>query len=503
MGRRATWWTVGAATLALVLLAALTLDGPTRFLDSASYAAAVDAISNGRGLSVGLVPSFSDFTAVEFLRRGANIPFVDFPVGHPLVASPIALVVGAPTALLVLCLGCSAASAALIVRGPSGRRASHPTHAIRLLVALGLLLLPIHLDVIGAGLSESLFLVLLLAAAVNATSDDPRRWRIAVVLAGLAGAVRFVGLPVVAVPALLLYRREGARRTAPWVAIAVLPTVVDAAWAAAVGGGHRPGWRGLADDDLRFTLHSIAGWVWQGRGDFTKLFGNTSWPPLWSVPVALAWLVAGAWAVGRLLRGPEQGDRSLTVPLSMALVLTLSLFVGMAFFDALVVPDNRLMLPAGVLTIVGLLWWAGERFDARPVLTVTLAWIVAAVAPWSVRPLQAVPSSSDLVAAVGDARVVVSDDADAVWWETGAAAAYLPLPTRTLTGERVDQVAEFLPIPCLLAERQGVIVVTGGAFGDRSLQPELDRLTEEGVLDRTEFGAVVRYAPTAVGCADG
>jgi hypothetical protein len=125
------------------------------------------------------------------------------------------------------------------------------------------------------------------------------------------------------------------------------------------------------------------------------------------------------------------------------------------------------MLPAGILTLTGLVWAACERLDSRLLLALVVLWVASAGEPWTLEPQPTPKVRAELVQAVGDAALVVGDDADAVWWHTGTPAAYLPRAVRLLTGEPVDQRAELRRLPCLLAEHDGVIVLP--AVADKSL----------------------------------
>ncbi len=512
---RAAWRpqfaTLAAATLATaagLLVAVLSRHGPSRFLDSGSYAAAIDALVHGHGLSSSLAPSFSHFSALDFVERGGRVPFVDFPAGYPVLALPLAWVIGTRSAMMVIAV-LSVAVIAWMVTAHQRRRS--PWYWIAASgVAFGLVLQPALLQMTRSGLSEPLFCALIVASTVvtlrtSTDADGPDRLSVAVLLAGAASLVRFVGAAAIVVPAVLLIRRRGIRRSRHWIAGSVVLPVINVLWASAVGGGHQLALREITSLDMRVTVHAVTGWFVNRFATYTSMFRD-EWPPVWGVVLGCLWLVVVLAAVISLLAGRQWLPRALEVPFAMAGMLTIGLFGGMLWFDSLVTADVRLMLPAGVLTLLGLFWWAVEALDERVVVAMVALWLVVAIAPWRIHAQSAPSSSPELRELVAGARLVVSDSADAVWWETGVPSAYLPLPTRLLTGEIVDQRAELAALPCLLAEHDGIVLLTGGAFADTSLRTSLEALAVDGLLlesrHRTASGEVLRFVPTANSCVN-
>jgi hypothetical protein len=479
--------------------------GPAQFFDAASYTAGADSFAKGHGITTQLVPSFSDFSAVDFVSRGGRVPFTDFPAGFTVLTGVVAWFTSARRALMLVAIAGTALMSAAIVHAAVRRRREgapvSPWHLAAVAVfALGVPLMPIYQYVLRGGLSEPVFCAVLVGLAAVLVVGGPQRLPLAVVLAGVAGCVRFVGLPVVLVPAVLLWRERGLRRSWGWVVGSVAPVLVNVAWASAVGSGHRVGLREIKGADLRMGLHSLVGWVSERHGGSLSLFYSGRWPVWWGFLLAALWVAGVVVATTATALGRDWLPPPIQVTLTMAGVLTAALLAGMLLFDSLVAPDNRLMLPAGILTLTGLVWAACERVDGRLLLVLVALWVVSAAEPWTLRP-QTTPSvRADLVEAVGDATLVVGDDADAVWWHTGVPAAYLPRVVRLLTGESVDQAAELRRLPCLLAEHDGVIVMSGGPFADKSLSDELAAMVEEGSLIASEFDHIVRYDPTGKGC---
>lgn len=479
--------------------------GPAQFFDAASYTAGADSFAHGHGISTQLVPSFSDFSAVDFLTRDGRVPFTDFPAGFTVLTGVVAWMTTARRGLMLVAIAGTAAMSAVMVhavvrRRRSGAPVSSWHLAAAAVFAVGVPLMPIYQYVLRGGLSEPVFCAVLVGLAAVMVAGGPRRLPLAVVLGGVAGCVRFVGLPVVLVPAVLLWRERGLRRTWGWVAGSVAPVMINVAWASAVGSGHRVGLREIKGADLRMGLHSLVGWVSERHGGSLSLFYSGRWPVWWGFLLAAAWVAGVLVAVVASALGRSWLPRPIQVTLAMAGVLTAALLAGMLLFDSLVAPDNRLMLPAGILTLTGLVWAACERLDGRVLLALVVLWVASAAEPWSLRPQRTPAVRADLVEAVGDATLVVGDDADAVWWHTGRPAAYLPRAVRLLTGEPVDQAAELRRLPCLLAEHDGVIILSGGPFADKSLGDQLATMVDDGVLTASTFGDIVRYDPTGQAC---
>ena len=493
----------------VALCIALAQHGPVMFWDASSYAAGADSVARGHGLTTQMVPTFSNYSPVEFIERGGRVPFTDFPAGFTLVTGIIAIATGARQAMMVVAF---ASTGILVIALLHGVRTTHRrlretstadrwTIAAIVCFAIGVVLFPSYQWMLRAGLSEPAFCAVVLSVAALLVVGDRHHLPLAVVLSGIAGCIRFVGLPIIAVSALLLWRDRGHRRTWGWVLAAIAPTVANVLWSSAVGSGHRFGLRDLSLSDVRIALHAIVGWVSNHYGGGLALFYGESWPVWWGFVLAIVWLAGVVVALVGEARGRSLMPRPMQVTLAMAGVLVGSLFVGMLLFDSFVQPDNRLLMPAGLLTITGLVWSAAERFDGRWVLAGVLVWIALACEPWSLRAQDEPMARPDLIAAVGDARIVVSDDSDGVWWETGVPAAALPTASSWLTGEANDQTGELLRLPCVLHAEGGVNVVTAGPFMDQAWTQRLEPFVDSGELTEQRFGTVLRFTPTGTGCS--
>jgi hypothetical protein len=78
--------------------------GIVHLLDTVTYWSGTEATSNGHPFTTNLAPSFSNFSAIEFLERSGRLPFVDFPVGYPLVAGSLGIIIGTRHAMELLCI---------------------------------------------------------------------------------------------------------------------------------------------------------------------------------------------------------------------------------------------------------------------------------------------------------------------------------------------------------------------------------------------------------------
>jgi hypothetical protein len=495
-------------------------DGVIPMLDTVTYWSGIRAVAEGRPFTTTLAPSFSNFDAVEFVIRDGRLPFVDFPVGYPLLGGLIATVTGAEPAMVILAALSSMVLAAGVVVGPTTVARSAPT-LIRVAGAVGLLLLPAHRLVTQAALSEPLFtaVVVSLAVALARYRRTGSHWRLVVVLAIASGLLRFIGAPLAVLVGLERYRRErSALRAIAWTLAMMFPAAIDIAWAAVVGGGHSAGWRGLSGDDVEVFVRSVGGWLSADQGDLRLTYFGGVGPAWWAWPVAVAWLaglvvatlgtVAGSVTTRRLRwRLPA----SIEIPWTMAAVITTGLLLGMLGFDALVIPDNRLMLPTGILTLAGPLWWATEVLDRRRRLGLTVAtatvatvWIAVAAAPTDVTEVfsDPAPDRADIAAVIAEApTLVIANDADGMHWATGLPSAYAPLPLKALTGEVIDVEALLAALPCPLDEAGGVVVMSDQAFLGSDSRAVLDALAAAGRLEAVAFPAGVLYRPGDAACS--
>ncbi len=484
-------------------------------LDTVTYWSGAREAAAGHLFSTRLAPSFSNFDAIEFVERGGRLPFVDFPIGYPTVSGALGAMVGVNAAMQLVTLLSLAVVAALIVAG--GRTDDRPlepaTLVIRAGVAILLALVPAYRLVTQATLSEPVFcaIVVALMAALLRYRRTGRSWWWAFGLGAAAGLFRFLGAPLAALPAIELWRRERhVGRALGAFAAGIAPAVVNVAWLTAAGGGHRAGWRGLAGEDVRTLARSVAGWLdAEHLGDLRQTyFGVDRGVPLWAWAVTLAWLVAVAAAVlGYVGLWPRAWPR-LPAPLELCLVaagiLTTGLVIGLLGFDALVIPDNRLLLPMGVLTIAGLMWSIRIRsMAAAAIAAVAVAvWAGVGVSPQTWTELytdERRPAFMDAAAAT-EADVLVTNAADNVHWFTEIPAVYLPLPERPLTGEPVDQEAELRALPCALLEHGGAIVAARGALLGVDGQAVLDDLVATGRLTAEDAPDAVVYFPTGLSC---
>jgi hypothetical protein len=111
------------AAYGLASLGALTVGilqfrhGIVHLLDTVTYWSGAEATSNGHPFTTNLAPSFSNFSAIEFLERSGRLPFVDFPVGYPLVAGILGVVIGTRHAMELFCIVALIAIAMAFISG--------------------------------------------------------------------------------------------------------------------------------------------------------------------------------------------------------------------------------------------------------------------------------------------------------------------------------------------------------------------------------------------------
>ncbi|MEZ5255336.1 MAG: hypothetical protein R2705_00120 [Ilumatobacteraceae bacterium] len=200
--------------------------------------------------------------------------------------------------------------------------------------------------------------------------------------------MRFLGGPLALLPAIEHFRRHRRLPVALGVAAAcVAPTFVNVVLAGAAGGGHTTSWHGIDAIDLRLTGRSLAGMLDATTGDLARtLLRVGDQLPWWGYVVALAWVIVVVIATAQFL-GVVRGMVPVPVEIcfTMAGLLTATLFAGIGFFDALATPDNRIMLPAGLLSLVGIVWSieiSEHRTERALAVGVLAVWAVTAVRPW-------------------------------------------------------------------------------------------------------------------------
>lgn len=486
--------------------------GIVHLLDTVSYWSGAQAVADGHPFTSRLAPSFSNFDAVEFVSRGGRIPFVDFPVAYPLSAGTLGAVIGVRRAMQLLCVLALAAVAWATVGGarPSTRRGSliGLTFVGALIVAT-----PTMRCVMQGALSEPLFCAVALWFVISlARFRNGGDFRSVAILGSVIGLLRFIGAPLVLMATWEHHRRHRDPSRAVGMAVVMLaPTMLNAVWAASSGGGHNAGWRGLQGNDISFLIRSVGGWFDARQGDLRRTYfslDGTSW---WSWVVAAIWVAVSVYALVGMVRGRSRLPASAELGLVASGFITTGLVVGMMGFDALVTPDNRLMLPAGVLFLNSLAWILVDRIESSPrrsrilaPLTVVLVmtWTIVAVKPWNMSERfsdNSGPRRYSLVAESLGVSVIVTNDADAMHWDTGIATVYPPQAVMPLTGETVDEESIYERLPCELLEHDGAVVLSSDAFlvVNREL---LDAAVERGSLSFRGVDGAEIYLPTESAC---
>ena len=553
--------------------------GIVPLLDTVTYWSGAEAVARGDFFTTSLAPSFSNFSALEFLARDGSLPFVDFPIGYPLLAGGLGSILGVRLAMQVLVVAALMAIAVGVAVGlsvgsrplqspnevstsdsahrgdPPGKRSWERHIPVVLLGLVGVLLVltPTMRLVTQGALSESLFCaaVLWLVIALarfrhcgTAQRDGQlrtgdRTWTAVVILTIAASLLRFLGTPLAVLAGWERYRRTGqVLRSVLWTGALMVPATINIVVASAAGGGHSAGWRGLNRLDIEVFIRSLGGWFDARQGDIRRTYFSVDGPSWWSWPLAALWATLIIVALVRFvlsgLAGPDRlSSRAgplLRVPvpavteiaLCAAGIMTVGLVAGIMGFDALVIADNRLMLPSGLLTLSALAWWfisarspwtiSRRQFGALATVAVAI-WAVTAVRPWQATdmfsdghrgsPLTQTVSNlleGRISHGSNQIAVVISNDADAVHWETGLPSAYAPMPVKPLSGERVDEVPLYRNLPCALLRFQGVIVISNEATFSSVNLDLLDREVQRGGLGVTPSDATTVYWPTSTAC---
>jgi hypothetical protein len=494
---------LGAVCLAIVQLRT----GIIPVLDTVSYWSGARAVSDGHPFTLTVSPSFSDFGPIDLLQRGGRLPFVDFPFGYPTLAGVLAVFTGARAAMVAVTVAAVSALAALVVvSAPDRRRVARWSTAA---AVVGMIGMPATRLTIQGTMSEPLFIIL--AVGVVVAADRHRQgasWWPVVALTMAAGAVRFVGAPLALIVGVEHWRRH--RRVGPalgWTAVAAGPAVINALWASAAGGGHASGWRGIERRDIEVFVRSIAGWFDADQGDVVRSIFGTGNPAWWAWPLALCWVAVVGWAlaglVGLVPRLPSRAELCLAA----AGLITVALAGAMVWFDALVRPDNRVMLPAGILTLCSIVWSLPPRLSGRwawAAGAALAAWLVAASAPTTWPDLADIGGDdlAPMIAAVRDLEpgVVITDVADRMHWETGIPSGYTPQPVKALSGEPVDVAAVYEQLPCELSLGDGIVALADQSLFGVGAREALDEQVAAGRLEVSTVPGGRLYVPTAAAC---
>lgn len=510
---------LAAGALGALLVGIVQLrHGIVPLLDTVTYWSGAEAVARGDAFGTTLAPSFSNFSALEVLERGGTLPFVDFPVGYPFIAGTLGAVIGVRRAMEVVVLGALVAIAmALVVGGRARREGSHRSELV--LAAIGVLLVasPTMRLVTQGALSEPLFCAAVLWLVIAlARYRQGARWLPVPVLVVAASLLRFLGAPLAVLAGWERYRRTGRiGGSVVWTVTMMIPAASNIVLANLAGGGHGAGWRGVDRLDVETFVRSVGGWFDGRQGDIRRTYFTLDGPSWWSWPVTIGWLLLVTVVVIASVQRSRSIDRrdAPRLPVASELALTAAgimsagLLAGIMGFDALVIADNRLMLPSGVLTIAALAWWMTSWTRRSVVMWATVVvWAVAAVRPWQVTDRfsdRDTPSTlATTVAALSEEiAVVVTNDADLVHWETGLPAVYAPMPVKPLTGDVVDVEPLYRGLPCALLQARGAVVINDRATFSVADVERLDAEVESGRLTSTEGNGTTVYLPTSTACA--
>ncbi|MEY4360953.1 MAG: hypothetical protein RL391_259 [Actinomycetota bacterium] len=498
---------LGAAIVGVVQLRA----GIIHLLDTVTYWSGAQAVADGHPFTTRLAPSFSNFDVVEFLGRGGRLPFVDFPVGYPLLAGIPGALIGVRHSMGLVVISSLAVLAACLVIGDisdhdrRNRRASGP-RITAVAFAVLLVIMPTSRLVTQGTLSEPIFTASVFALVISLVRyRDGGRWRWVVIFTVAASLLRFIGAPLALLGGWERYHRtRDARRSIVWTIALAAPAATNIAASSLAGGGHNAGWRGLQKVDVDVFVRSIGGWFDHRQGDLRRTYFTAEGPQWWSWLVAIAWIALLSLAVVQLIRRRPFLTPTAHLALGAAAIISAGLVAGLLGFDALVIPDNRLMLPAGLLTLAALFWSRPRGKAWTPAMVVVvLIWTFVAVDPAAIGERFSDDSGrkafSD-VAAESGARITVSNDADAVHWDTGLSSVYAPTSVKALTGETVDVEDLYRRLPCALLENDGVVVLSDEVTFSSVDYDLLDLGVVEGSLTKEDLPGAIVYRPTSDAC---
>ncbi|MFM8650035.1 MAG: hypothetical protein ACKODY_09775 [Actinomycetota bacterium] len=498
-----------AAVGAIVVATVQLRSGIIHLLDTVTYWSGAQAVADGHPFTTHLAPSFSNFDSIEFLERGGRLPFVDFPIGFPLLAGIPGALIGVRRAMGLVSALSLAVVALCVVLGDRRPAVTNRIEARRLLTiffAVALIALPTTRLITQGTLSEPVFTAAVFALVIAlARYREGGRWRWVAGFTVLASLLRFIGAPLAILGGWERYRRTGERRNSLlWTIGLAAPSDATIAIASLAGGGHNAGWRGLQRVDVDVFVRSVGGWFDHRQGDLRRTYFTTEGPQWWSWIVTIAWVALLVVAITQLIRRRPFLTPTAHFALAAAGIVSAGLILGLMGFDALVIPDNRLMLPAGLLTLAALYWSSPGRGRALVgVAAVVVLWIVVAVQPTSIG--ESFSDDSDRkafseVAASSGARIIITNDADAVHWDTGLPAAYAPTARKALTGELVDVDDLSRRLPCALLRHDGIVVLSDQITFSSVEYDLLDLAVAEGALEKDESPGVIVYRPTTAAC---
>jgi len=291
------------------------------------------------------------------------------------------------------------------------------------------------------------------------------------------------------------------------------PAALNILLASAAGGGHNAGWRGLGRIDIEVFVRSIGGWFDAKQGDLRRTYFTNEGPSWWSWLVAIAWLAIIILALYSIVRRRHFLTATAELALGAAAIISAGLVAGMMGFDALVIADNRLMLPTGILTLAAVVWSAHDFVSKQQSVRLTQSIASAMVALilfalFAVRPWNISESFSDrselkpysIAALQSGAKIIITNDADAVHWDTGLPAAYAPLPVKALTGEAQDVIALYEALPCALLQHNGVVVLSDAMTFSGADIGLLTQQVDSGRLTLEEFDGASVYFPSNTAC---
>lgn len=474
--------------------------------DSGSYLAGAAGLSRGRWFETPLVPSFSELPLLDTVRNAGWSPYADFGIGLPIAIALLDVVLplgSAAGSVTVIAIGAIAAGVVIGPWSPTRRAELW----LRSILAIALSSLPILRFTSVGVLSEPLFCAALLWLVILlARPEAVRTPRLVAsgLLTILIGTTRFVGPVVAVVVALLLVQRGLERRRALiWGISTAAGPLLLTLLATSTTGTRVLAFHSLDATDVFFAARGIGGWFEAGLGDQTSTLLRLDFQPH-----ALHWLIVISAAAGAsvvLWHWFDSFRTRVLSPLQPAMVLSVTLALAvvpsMLFLDAVVKLENRTLLPSGLLVICTAGWAMFRRLSVSMSCVLLVLWTIVATHPWSWldRPDAPRPTALTRVVESLDAHVVITNQADLVWWITRVPARYIPDGFDDLSDRSYDPRDILVELACPLAEVDGVIVADHWTL-DETISRQLTADSKLGKYTFSEIEGVVTYRPTGLGC---
>jgi hypothetical protein len=505
---------VALAGLAVVAVAAVFLALYPRLgfdADSVTYVGVGRNIAHGHGITY------------PFKVPGARL--TDFPPGYPLLlgaADAVGLpIVGFAHVFQAFMLGLAGVLAGALVWSASRSRSF--TVLAFLLVAAAPSLAEVFSTVYTEPLAIGLQLAALLLLALYAREARPV-WLVgAGVCAALGPAVRWAGVSVIVTGVLVVLlagpgtRRDRARRSACWGALALVPAAIVVLTNRGGGGSgtarelawHPIGWSYLHDG-----FETVGSWFLPRQLHDRWLFGAAM---VIGAVAAAVWFAARHGRAG-VRRALARGGPEVAITWLFVVVYLATIVVSISVFDAATPLDARILAPlyaALVPAVVGAIavWWHApdRRDEATRAVAFALVVVVALVgvravttatgdqtsrlgfnaASWHRSPLMR------QLASLAPDTPVVTNAPEAVYLQTGRHARSLPVKYSSTSLQHDGHYPQKLTtLLQQVGDEGGVVAMFDEVHGRPWLAkaPELERRPDVRVLVHAHDGVLLGYS---------